>query len=179
MGYRKILVPLDGSKLAEAVLKQVAVIAAPKAHVHLLRVAGLERIDEIAATVSSAGQPFTPIADPWMSNSDIDDPESIKRYEAYLKLAGEPLTLEGYWVTVRVRKGSIAETIIEEAVEGKFDAIAMATHGRTGIGRLMLGSVTQAVLAKAPCPVLVLPAPKPVSDSAPHSKKDISVAGAH
>lgn len=176
MGYRKILVPLDGSKLAEAVLKQVDMIAAPKAHVHLLRVAGLERIDEIAATVSAAGQPFSPVADPWMSNPDFDDPESVKRYETYLKLIGEPLTLEGYWVTVAVRKGQIADTIIDEAREGRFDVIAMATHGRTGIGRLVLGSVTQAVLAKAQCPVLVLPALKLASEAVSHEKKGEPVA---
>jgi nucleotide-binding universal stress UspA family protein len=170
MGYRKILVPLDGSELAEAILKQVETIAAPKAHVHLLRVVGLERIDELAATASAAGQPFSPVADPRMTNPNFDDPESIKQYEAYLKLVGEPLTLDGYWVTVAVRKGSIADTIIEEANNGQFDVIAMATHGRTGIGRLMLGSVTQAVLAKAQYPVLVLPPPKPASEPAVQAK---------
>jgi len=175
MGYRKILVPLDGSKLAEAVLKQVETIAAPKAHVHLLRVIGLERIEEIAATMSSAGQPFMPVADPWLSHPDFDQSESIEGAEAYLKQASELLVLDGYWVTVAVRKGAIADSIIEEAHDGKFDVIAMATHGRTGLGRIMLGSVTQAVLAKAQCPVLVLPPlkPAPVTVSKPQAAQSI------
>ncbi len=163
MGYRKILVPLDGSKLAEQVLKQVELIAAPKAHVHLISVIGPGRIDEIAATASAAGQPFYPLAEPWMSNPNFDESETREAREAYLKRAGELLTLDGYWVTVAVRNGSVADTILDEASHGSFDVIAMATHGRTGIGRLVLGSVTQAVLAKAPCPVLVLPPLKPAA----------------
>jgi nucleotide-binding universal stress UspA family protein len=74
-----------------------------------------------------------------------------------LETAGEALTLMGYWVTETVLTGNVVDSIVNEARDGAFDIIAMATHGRTGIGRLVLGSVTQGVLAKAPCSVLVLP----------------------
>ncbi len=154
MGYRKILVPLDGSKLAEQVLKQVEMIAAPVAHVHLISV-------------------ISPLADPWMTSLSIDKSETGEAREAYLMGAGELLTLDGYWVTTAVRNGSVADTILDEASAGGFDVIAMATHGRTGLDRLVLGSITQAVLAKAPCPVLVFPplklVPAPVTEAKPQA----------
>src|SRR5579859_3991723 len=102
MGYNKILVPLDGSKLAETILKQVKIIAAPKAHVHLVHVVG-------------SGQSHSPMAEAWMVEPDVDSPESVEGYEVYLKRAGETLTLDGYWVTVAVRHGPIADAILEEA----------------------------------------------------------------
>jgi nucleotide-binding universal stress UspA family protein len=156
MGYRKILVPLDGSKLAEHVLKQVETIADPKAHIHLLSIVGHDRVDVVSATLGTAGQTFAPISDPWLQ-ADFDGPSALIVRQRYLETAGEALTLMGYWVTETVLTGNVVDSIVNEARDGAFDIIAMATHGRTGIGRLVLGSVTQGVLAKAPCSVLVLP----------------------
>jgi nucleotide-binding universal stress UspA family protein len=159
MGYRKILVPLDGSTLAEQVLKRLQTMAEPKARIHLLTVLGHDRLDMIAASVSAGGQPFSPIGDPWMAN-DFNSPDDVEDRKAYLKKAALTLTQLGFSVTTDIRRGEIADTIIQEASEGHFDVIAIATHGRTGFGRLLLGSVTQAILGKAPCPVLVLPPSK-------------------
>jgi nucleotide-binding universal stress UspA family protein len=50
---------------------------------------------------------------------------------------------------------------LETADEYNADLIVMGTHGRSGIGRLLLGSVTEEVLRKAPCPVLTVKAQKP------------------
>ncbi|MHB8627825.1 MAG: universal stress protein [Aggregatilineales bacterium] len=176
MGYRKILVPLDGSKQAEGALKQVETMAAPKAHVHLIYVIGSEHAEE-----GAVDQQFSPMTDPLMTNLDFDAPESIEVCETYLKRAGETLTLDGYWVTVAVRKGPIADTIIAEAKNGNFDVIAIAGRGRTGAGGKTLGSVTMAVLEKAKCPVLVLPSAKPAATHIPHaeSHKDSGVQAAH
>jgi len=159
MGYRKILVPLDGSKLAEQVLKRIETLAEPKARIHLLTIVGHDRLDIIAATVGAGGQPFSPIGDPWMVN-DFNSPDNVEDHRAYLKKAAASLNQLGFIVTTDIRSGEIADTIVKEAAEGHFDVIAIATHGRTGFGRLLLGSVTQAILAKAPCPVLVLPPSK-------------------
>jgi universal stress protein A len=66
---------------------------------------------------------------------------------------------------VRLRKvfraGPAPATIVETANEVKADLIVMGTHGRTGIGRLFLGSVAEEVLRRAPCPVLTVKAYKP------------------
>jgi nucleotide-binding universal stress UspA family protein len=61
----------------------------------------------------------------------------------------------------RLEQGNAAETILRVAHEEKCDLIVMATHGRTGLVRLLLGSVAEQVLRQAPCPVLTLGAPAP------------------
>jgi len=57
-----------------------------------------------------------------------------------------------------VELGAAAPNIVEKAESEKVDRIVMSTHGRTGINHLLLGSVSEKVIARAPCPVLVIPA---------------------
>lgn len=54
------------------------------------------------------------------------------------------------------REGDAAEEIVQVAEEEHADLVVMATHGRTGLGRLLMGSVAEEVLRRAPCPVLTL-----------------------
>ena len=63
-------------------------------------------------------------------------------------------------VTTAVRHGSIARTIRTYAEEHDVDLLVMGTHGRSGIDRLLLGSVTERVLRTAPAPVLTVRAPE-------------------
>jgi universal stress protein A len=60
----------------------------------------------------------------------------------------------------RLEPGSPAETIVRIAREEGADLIVMGTHGRTGMSRMLMGSVAEAVVRKAPCPVLTLRQPK-------------------
>ena len=62
------------------------------------------------------------------------------------------------------RKGSPTKKIVEYAEETNTDLIVMATHGRTGLSHALMGSVAEAVLRKAPCPVLSLKHPMPVAN---------------
>lgn len=76
--------------------------------------------------------------------------------------------------TVMVRGGITHETICEVASDLGASVIVMATHGRKGIGHLVLGSVTERVLRDAPCPVLVVKPPHPTIDvgkQAPKGRK--------
>jgi nucleotide-binding universal stress UspA family protein len=57
-----------------------------------------------------------------------------------------------------LREGSTVAEILDAAQGLGADLIVMGTHGRTGLGRLLLGSVTEGVLRKAPCPVLTVKA---------------------
>ncbi len=61
----------------------------------------------------------------------------------------------------RLCRGDAATEIIALAQDVKSELIVMGTHGRTGVGRLLLGSVAEAVLRRAPCPVLTLKMPFP------------------
>ena len=56
----------------------------------------------------------------------------------------------------RLEEGDPTTEILRVAEEAKSDLIVMNTHGRTGVGRLVLGSVAEHVLRKAPCPVLIV-----------------------
>jgi nucleotide-binding universal stress UspA family protein len=60
-----------------------------------------------------------------------------------------------------LREGYPADAILHAAAETGADLIVMGTLGRTGVGRLLMGSVAQAVLCRAPCPVLTVKAPPP------------------
>jgi nucleotide-binding universal stress UspA family protein len=61
----------------------------------------------------------------------------------------------------RLEDGDPEATILEVAEEVHCDLIVMGTHGRTGLGRLLMGSVAEAVLRQAPCPVLTVKTPIP------------------
>ena len=57
-----------------------------------------------------------------------------------------------------VEFGGAVDNIIEKAEAEQVDRIVMSTHGRTGIDHLLIGSVSEKVIARAPCPVLIMPA---------------------
>lgn len=57
-----------------------------------------------------------------------------------------------------VELGAVAHNIVEIAERERVDRIVMSSHGRTGFNRLMMGSVSEKVIARAPCPVRVIPA---------------------
>jgi nucleotide-binding universal stress UspA family protein len=60
-----------------------------------------------------------------------------------------------------LEEGDPASEILRLAREGRCDLIVMGTHGRRGLGRLLMGSVAETVLRKAPCPVVTVKAPLP------------------
>jgi nucleotide-binding universal stress UspA family protein len=64
-------------------------------------------------------------------------------------------------VEYRVAEGDTATEILRLADEVKADLIVMGTHGRRGVGRLLMGSVAEEVVRKAPCPVLTVKVPLP------------------
>jgi universal stress protein A len=74
----------------------------------------------------------------------------------------------------RLEQGDAARVIAEVARENQAGLIVMGTHGRSGLGRLLMGSVAEQVLRKAPCPVLTVKLPVPV----PRDSAAKSAAGA-
>jgi nucleotide-binding universal stress UspA family protein len=83
------------------------------------------------------------------------DPEPVRR-ELFEKLKALGPADPSVHVQHVVMEGDPAAGIVEKARELACDVIVMGTHGRTGVGRLLLGSVAEAVLRKAPCPVLTI-----------------------
>ena len=72
----------------------------------------------------------------------------------------------GLTVETAVIRGRPAPAIVEHAKSGGFDLIVMGTHGRTGVSHVVMGSVAERVLRKAPCPVLTVRGTEAVEASA-------------
>lgn len=140
--HKKILVPLDGSETAEAILPVVERLAGPRD----LTVRLLEVVEPLPSVVRSE----TPMG--------IEALIALKREgaEQYLAKVVQPLKDKGLRVEWTVGFGRAATVIVDAAAESQADLIAMATHGRSGFGRLLLGSVAEEVLRGASVPVLVL-----------------------
>jgi nucleotide-binding universal stress UspA family protein len=98
-------------------------------------------------------------------------PEAFYRRELeareYLGRAQQRVAGHGGRVRVVLRSGQPAPAIVAAAAEAEADLIAMATHGRSGIGRVALGSVAESVLRAASIPVLLLRAAQPASRTDP------------
>jgi len=142
----RILVPLDGSERSEAVLPVVERLAGPF---------------DVAIELLRAIEPIPPYAAAELTSSITGDIGQLQREdaEAYLAKVAAPLEAKGCRVKSGVALGLAVDAIIHAAQEGKVGLIAMSTHGRSGIGRLLLGSVAERVLRAAPAPVLLWKAP--------------------
>lgn len=140
--YKKILVPLDGSPLAEAVLPHAQALAKSEgAEIVLLSVPVTPSYDYLERT-------------PGLASQIIESAE--KETEAYLKAEVEKLTGEGMKVSGVMREGPIPEMILKVADEVHADMIAMSTHGRSGIQRWLMGSVADRVVHHAHIPVMLI-----------------------
>jgi nucleotide-binding universal stress UspA family protein len=73
----------------------------------------------------------------------------------YLREVADRLRAKGLNVETETRTGSPAADIVGRAVESGAGLIAMTTHGRTGLSRVIMGSVAEQIIRTAPCPVLI------------------------
>ena len=142
--YTRIVVGLDGSELSESALRSGAELAkALGIPLHLVRVADL-------ATVHWGA---TEASDSYAALSQEMDHEKTAA-ASYLEVMATPLRDDGLTVTTEVRSGTAARELLKLA--GPDDLIVVASHGRHGLERLLLGSETQQVLTHSETPVLVL-----------------------
>lgn len=155
---RRVLVPIDFSDASVAALRHAKEIALTYgAEVDLLHVV------ETPTYPSAYGIESVP----------FPMPEVLERSEEQLgDLAREEIGYEHVMVSSEV--GSPARTILDYVEEQEVDLVVIATHGRTGLDRLVLGSVTERVMRQAPTPVFVvkpdtkslLPAANPTAEEA-------------
>jgi nucleotide-binding universal stress UspA family protein len=140
--YKKILVPLDGSPLAEAVLPHAQSLAQSEgAEIVLLRVA----VDPAAEFAFS---------DPSIASGFVQEMEAESK--TYMQSVCSKLQSAGFQTSVLSRDGAIAETILAVASETKSDVIAMSTHGRSGVKRWLMGSIADRVVHHSTVPVLLI-----------------------
>jgi nucleotide-binding universal stress UspA family protein len=147
--YKKILVPLDGSDLAECVLPHVESI---------VRGRGVEEVVFLRVV-----EPFQQICDfegcvtkETMNNIDGDNKASA---ETYLGQLAKQTKYDGVSVKPEIITGKPAESIADYATKNAMELIIIATHGRSGISRWSWGSVADRVLHSACVPILMVRAP--------------------
>lgn len=141
--YKKILVPLDGSALAESVLSQVVPLAqCAKSEIVLLRV------------VTVPASAYMVVNEPHLTMDLREDAEDQAR--EYLNNVAAKLRMQGIPVSTELGVGVVADTIQECATDIHADLIAMSTHGRGGLARLMIGSVADHLVRHSHLPILLI-----------------------
>ncbi|MBL8389170.1 MAG: universal stress protein [Hydrogenophaga sp.] len=145
--YKRILVATDGSKLSNMAVDHAIQLAdITGAEVVALKVVPRYPQTYFEGGVALAAAEVARIEKQW-------NDEAMEAVNA-VKAAGQKMEVKVKPVTVK--SDLIAEAIIAAAKRNKVDLIVMASHGRKGIKRLLLGSETQQVLTHSHIPVLVL-----------------------
>jgi nucleotide-binding universal stress UspA family protein len=139
--YKRALIPLDGSMVAESILPFILEVAGPlDMEIALLRV-------------------LVPVPPMTVEGTQvvIEDAGRLRaEAEEYLASIAAELRAKGVRVTTAVRRGEPVAEILAGAREADADLIAMTTHGRSGLSRLLFGSVAAAVLSHAEVPVFLM-----------------------
>ena len=137
---RRFLVPLDGSKLAERAFE----VAADMAATHDGEIELLTVLDTVVANG------FAEFAD----SEHMAITEAVNAYTKSVASDWADVPITGQHV---VSAPNVAEAIVRFAFNNDIDMIVMASHGRSGLGRWLLGSVAEKVLRSSEVPVLVVP----------------------
>jgi nucleotide-binding universal stress UspA family protein len=140
-GIRRILVPVAFTEaVPDLVRYAMAIVRSRGARVRLLHVVG--------PPVAVLDRRLGPALDPAVLA------ELRRASEERLRAAAREV--RGIAVDAKAVVGSPAKEILREAAEWEADVVVIGTHGRTGVKRLVLGSVAEAVVRRCPCPVLTV-----------------------
>ncbi|SFC44803.1 Nucleotide-binding universal stress protein, UspA family [Halobiforma haloterrestris] len=149
--YDRILVPTDGSSEVERALEYGFELAG--AH---------DATARVIYVVNAANYGGLPMETAWEGISDALRDEGQEAVRRARDLAPEDVTVE-----TEVLEGAPSRVIVDQAATADCDLVVMGTHGRGGIDRLLLGSVTERVVRRAPVPVLTVHVEPPEADEEP------------
>jgi len=144
--YKKIIVPLDGSELSESVLDHVITIATSCQVPEVVLIRVREPLDNSVRVALDAE-----IA------SELDQAYHDEA-DNYLKSIAKLLEQKDIAVKTEVLAGNPAKKIIEYSSNNDVDLIIMSTHGRSGVSRIVFGSVADKVIRQTEVPILLKPA---------------------
>lgn len=143
---KRILVPLDGSSLAEKALPPAIALAQKfGGELYLVRAVDIPNPISVASDIAP-------------SAALLEAREQAKdEADRYLQACQDNLHQQGFETHTRLYDDtSPADDIIAAATEEKIDLIVMSTHGRSGLARWAFGSVADKVVRHGPCPVLLI-----------------------
>jgi nucleotide-binding universal stress UspA family protein len=150
--FSRILVPLDGSKLAECALPYAEEIAQ-----------GCKTEEVVLVSVTEPVPGYRPFRDPGQPLEQRLVPEAVGKKERqaqnYLGRIAKALVAKGIKAETRVLVGNPAEEIAFFSEQQKIDLIVMSSHGRSGPSRWAFGSVADKVFRASCVPVLMIRAP--------------------
>lgn len=151
--YRKIVVPLDGSTFAEQALPHAQAIAEPgEAEIHLVSIAPLLEDQGLAVVDLYPVYVYRDYL--------VDQTQEARRIrtelQVYLEQVAARVHAAGFQALVSIRFGQPADEILAYALEHGCDMIVMSTHGRSGVGRWVYGSVADKVLRGSKIPILLV-----------------------
>ena len=147
--YKKIMVPLDGSELAECVLPHVEAFIEGCQVNHFVFV----RVVEPAAAFYSGDYPISPEV---MQERETAGEKIASDYLDQIVSRLEHKNAELY---SEVLVGNVADSLADYSENNEFDLILIATHGRSGVSRWVRGSIADKVLRSSRIPVLMVRAP--------------------
>lgn len=149
--YKNVVVPLDGSELAECVFPHVETVVkgCKEPNIILLRVVEPVRImfgEEYPSSITF---------------EQIQQAEDLKKEEAekYLNRISEKLAKAGIKTTVKIMSGNPAQAIVDYVDHNNIDLVILATHGRSGVSRWIWGSVADRILRSICIPIFMVRAP--------------------
>ncbi|WP_262178123.1 universal stress protein [Haloarcula laminariae] len=147
--YDRILVPTDGSP-------SIATVAD-----HARELSDVHGAELHALYVVDTGSFATlPVETTWEGVSGLMREEGEQAVDEFTEMVSDAP------VETAIREGNPSREIVDYADEHDCDAIAMGTHGRGGIDRLLLGSVAERVIRTAPMPVVTVPVSEPEGERA-------------
>jgi nucleotide-binding universal stress UspA family protein len=165
--YEKILVPLDGSKLAECALPYAEALAQGCRTGEVVLVSVTERVKGYRELEDLSRQPIgDPMGERWELSKPLGERlireatgKKEKQAQRYLGRIAKAMGAKGINVSTEVLLWKPAEAIVGYAKQSGCDLIVMASHGRSGPSRWAYGSVTDKVLRSSCIPVLMVRAP--------------------
>lgn len=157
--YSHILVPLDGSDLAEQALPQAEGLARSfDATLHLVQVFSVPR--ELV-NILEVGVNAPPALDPGLNLAQLIVEAGRAKSEAYLERLAAQFRHNGIKVETEVLEGIADEQILAYAKGHGVDCIVLTTQGLSGLHRFLLGSVTDRLIRSSEVPVVVVPSRRP------------------
>ena len=148
--YQKIMVPLDGSELAECVLPHVETIA---------KAGGVRNVVFVRAVEPFSLSPVR--GEPSFTEEQIKeiDSKTLAAAKNYLDQLVSRVDYGSVKVQSEVVTGRAAESLADYATKNEVDLIIIATHGRSGISRWVWGSIADRILHSSCVPILMVRAP--------------------
>ena len=140
--YKTILVPLDGSERAEGILP------------HVEHIARQNQSNLIFLHVLVPIYAYSPHGDPYIDPNLIE--QERNRMTEYMANLKDAFTEKGFTTNYVIRNGNPVREIVQVAEARQADLIAIASHGRTGLTRVFLGSIAAGVLHQTDKPLLLI-----------------------